>query len=113
MDAEEIEFYLELINGIVGILIFIVTLIIYKLTHDNPNLIRSYFFLKGGNLSKPFLYLMMGMLIWGIREFSKVLELRGIIDIGLFYEITELISATLLFVSMIYFLRIAKFKMAD
>ena len=53
---------------------------------------------------------MKGMFVWGIREFYKVLELRGIIKFELFYEVTELISASLLLISMIYFFNITKKK---
>ena len=40
-------------------------------------------------MSKPFFHLMLGMLIWGIRELYKVLELKGLIELEQFYEVTE------------------------
>ncbi len=107
---ETIEMYLELINGILGIGIFIITLSVFLFTIKNPNLIKSYFFLKGGSLSKPFFFLMIGMFIWGIREFYKVLELNQILKIELFYEITEFFSAISLLFGMIYFYNIASKK---
>jgi len=108
MDAENIEMYFELANGILGICTFLVTLIVFRFTSKHPELIRSYFFLKSGNVSKPFFYFMFGMLIWGIREFYKVLELSDVIRIDTFYEISEFFSALALFIGMLYFLKITR-----
>ena len=108
MNIENIETYLELINGIIGIGIFIVTLSVFRFTTKNPELIKSYFFLQSGEISKSFFFLMIGMLIWGIRELYKVLELEQIIHIELFYETAELFSAISLLLGMMYFYKITK-----
>ena len=108
MDVDTVEMYIEAMNGIIGICIFLITLSVFRFTSKHPELIRSYFFLKSGDVSKPFFYLMVGMLIWGLREFYKVLELSDVLHIELFYEITELLSALALFVSVLYFFKITK-----
>ena len=108
MDIETVEMYIEAINGILGICIFLVTLFIFRFTSKDPEFIKSYFFLESGKISRPFFYLMAGMLVWGLREFYKFFELRELIHIGLFYEISEFFSALLLFVGMLYFLKIMK-----
>ena len=110
MDPETAEMYIEAINGILGICIFLVTLAVFRFTSKYPELIRSYFFLKSGNVSKPFFYLMVGMLIWGLREFYKVLELKEIIHIELFYEISEFFSALAVLIGMLYFFKITKMR---
>ena len=108
MSPETVEIYIEAINGILGICIFLVTLIIFRFTSRSPEYIKTYFFMESGNVSKPFFYLMVGMLIWGLREFYKFFELRELIHIGLFYEFSEFLSALSLFVGMLYFLKIMK-----
>lgn len=105
MNPETVEMYIEAINGILGICIFLVTLFIFKFTSKNPDFIKKYFFLETGKFSRPFFYLMVGMLIWGLREFYKFFELRDLIHIGLFYEISEFFSALSLFIGMLYFLK--------
>ena len=110
MDTETVEMYIESINGILGICIFLITLSVFRFTIKHPDLIRSYFFLKSGNVSKPFFYLMVGMLIWGLREFYKVLELNDVFHFELFYEISEFFSALALFIGMLYFLKITRHR---
>ena len=108
MDIETAEMYIELANGILGICILLVTLSVFRFTSKNPELIKSYFFQKNGTVSKPFFFFMVGMHIWGIREFYKVLEIREVIRIDLFYEISEFFSALLLFIGVLYFLIMLK-----
>ena len=111
MDVETAKMYIELVNGILGICILLVTLSVFRFTSNNPELIKSYFFRKNGTVSKPFIFFMVGMHIWGIKELYKVLEIREIIRIDLFYEILEFFSALLLFISILYFfLKLTKMR---
>ena len=108
MDIETAKMYIELINGILGICIVLVTLSVFKFTSKNPELIKSYFFQESGAVSKPFILFMVGMHIWGLREIYRVFEIREIIRIDLLYEISEFFSALLLFIGVLYFLVITK-----
>ena len=103
MDVETVEMYIELANGILGFCILLLTLSIFRFTSKNPESIKSYFFQESGSVSKTFILFMVGMHIWGIREIYKVIEIQGIYHIDLFYEVSEFVSALLLFIGILYF----------
>lgn len=101
-----LDLYIEIINAIISIFIFILLLNILWIMINNYNIVRSILFLKGDRLKNPIIIILFAILLFVIRESYKATRLIGIQTSDLFVEILELGTTLLIFVGVFMVFRL-------
>lgn len=92
-----LDLYIEIINAIISIFIFILLLYILWIMINNYNFVRSILFLKGDRLKNPTIIVLFALLLFVIRESYKASRLIGIQTSPLITEGLEMGTTLLIF----------------
>lgn len=102
----EIHLYIEMINAIISILIFLMLANILWLMTKKHDLFKSILFLNGDKLKKPTIIILFGIGLFSIREVYKAIEFLGVNTSEFIVESLELGNVFLLFIGILIVFRL-------
>ena len=102
----EMHFYLEMINAIISIFIFLMLANILWLMTKDHDLFKSIMFLNGYKLKKPTIIILFGIALFSIREIYKAIGLLGVNTSEFMAELLELGNVFLLFIGVFIIFRL-------
>lgn len=94
----QVALYLELINALFSLLIFLILIYLVWIIVNKRNVVRSIMFLKGDKFKNPTIFMALGVMLFSIKELYNASDLLGYQYIDSVAEIMELGSSFLFFI---------------